>query len=190
MPKGGQGRPCAKYNERKVERMANKTPQYIKTLLKPNGTKPAGRRVWSIDLESVWLPFFTATNTMGETAIPHDALGAPLRLAYNGDGSVKFSKSGRPVIKVAKDVQDNVRMVRENFVATLQAYAHGVAKENPDGYKTEIEASAKAGLPIVEKDKEALETAIRLQSEAMAEAKAEAEASPEQAPEREAVGVA
>ena len=170
--------------------MASKTPQYIKTLLKPNGTKPAGRRVWSIDLESVWLPFFTATNTMGDTAIPHEALGAPLRLAYNPDGSVKFSKTGRPVIKVAKDVQDNVRMVRENFVASLQAYAHGVAKENPDGYKAEVEASAKAGLPIVEKDKEALETAIRLQSEAMAEARAEAEASPEQAPEREAVGVA
>ena len=168
--------------------MANKTPQYIKALLKPNGTKPAGRRVWSIDLESVWLPFFTATNTMGDTAIPHEALGAPLRLAYNGDGSVKFSKSGRPVIKVAKDVQDNVRMVRENFVASLQAYAHGVAKENPEGYKAEVEASAKAGLPIVERDKEALEAAIGLQAEAIAEARAEAEVTPE--PEREPAGVA
>ena len=127
-------------------------------------------------------------NTMGDTAIPHDALGAPLRLAYNGDGSVKFSKSGRPVIKVAKDVQDNVRMVRENFVATLQAYAHSVAHENPDGYKAEVEASAKAGRPIVEKDKEALEAAIRLQAEAIAEATPEPRA--EATPEREAVAVA
>ena len=161
--------------------MSMKTPQYIKALLKPNGTKPAGRKVWSIDLESVWLPFLTATNTMGDTAIPHDCLGAPLRLAYNGDGSVKFSKSGRPVIKVAKDIQDNVRMVRENFVASLQAYAHSVAHENPEGYKAEVEASAKAGLPIVERDKEALEAAISLQAEAIAEARAEATPEPEPA---------
>ena len=76
--------------------MSTKTPQYIKALLKPNGTKPAGRRVWSIDLESVWLPFFTATNTMGDTALAAESLGAPLRLAYDPDGTPKFSKSGRP----------------------------------------------------------------------------------------------
>ena len=64
------------------------TPNYIRSLLMPNGNKPRGRRVWSIDLESVWLPFLTATNTVGDTAIPVDALGAPLRLAYNAVGSV------------------------------------------------------------------------------------------------------
>ena len=84
------------------------TPDYIKALLRPNGRKPAGRRVWSIDLETVWLPFFTATNTMGDTAIPHEALGAPLRLAYNADGTVKFSQTGRPVIKVAKEIADMI----------------------------------------------------------------------------------
>ena len=62
---------------------------YIKQLLIPNGKKPQGRRVWAIDLETVWMPFFTATNTMGDTALPADVLGAPLRLAYNGDGSGK-----------------------------------------------------------------------------------------------------
>ena len=39
------------------------TPNYIKSLLAPNTKKPQGRKVWSIDLETVWLPFFTATNT-------------------------------------------------------------------------------------------------------------------------------
>jgi len=29
------------------------TPSYIKALLIPNGKKPAGRKVWSIDLETV-----------------------------------------------------------------------------------------------------------------------------------------
>ncbi|GAJ15229.1 unnamed protein product, partial [marine sediment metagenome] len=62
------------------------TPNYIKSLLLPNAKSPRGRRVWSIDLETAWLPFFTATNTMGDTAIPADALGAPIRLAYDKDG--------------------------------------------------------------------------------------------------------
>ena len=147
------------------------TPSYIKALLKPNGRKPAGRKVWSIDLEMVWLPFFTATNTAGDTRIPHDALGAPLRLAYNADSTVKFSKSGRPVTKVATDLADNIRMVRDNFTAGLLGYANGVITENPDGYKAEIELARKAGAPIVTRDRENLDRAL---ADAMAEAVAEA----------------
>ena len=45
------------------------TPNYIKNLLKPTANKATSRKVWSIDLETVWLPFFTATNAMGDTAI-------------------------------------------------------------------------------------------------------------------------
>jgi len=147
--------------------MAYKAPSYIKSLLKPNGQKPAGRRAWGIDLESVWLPFLTATNTMAETAIPHEAMGAPLRLAYNADGTVKFGKTGRPVVKVVREIADEVKLIRENFVAGLLAYAHEVATENPDGYKAEAKANQEAGQPIIERDREAL-------SNAMAEAEAEA----------------
>jgi hypothetical protein len=57
-------------------------PNYIVALLQPQAGKPTGRKVWSIDLETVWLPFFTATNTVKKTTIPAEALGAPLRLAY------------------------------------------------------------------------------------------------------------
>ena len=46
------------------------TPNYIKSLVTPTTKQPQGRKVWSIDLQQVWLPFFTATNTMGDTAIP------------------------------------------------------------------------------------------------------------------------
>jgi len=152
------------------------TPNYIKSLLIPNGKKPAGRKVWSIDLEMVWLPFFTATNTMGDTRIPHDALGAPLRLAYDADGSVRFSKTGRPITKVAKDLSDNIRMVRENFVAGLLTYANQVITENEKGYKKEVELAGKAGAPITAKDRENLDKAI---AEAMEKAIAEAEAKPE-----------
>ncbi len=151
------------------------TPQYIKSLLIPNGNKPRGRRVWGIDLETVWLPFFTSTNIMGDTALPADALGAPLRLAYNADGSVKFSKSGRPVTKVVKDIADNVRLVKDNFTATLLAYADGVITQNPDTYKALIEEAHKAGEPIINRDKQNLEQAIaKIREEELAEAIAEA----------------
>ena len=98
------------------------TPNYIKSLLVPNTKKPQGRKVWSIDLETVWLPFFTATNTMGDTAIPSEALGCPMRLAYDKDGAVRFSANGKPVIRVAKELSQSVAMVRDNFQANLISY--------------------------------------------------------------------
>ena len=143
------------------------TPNYIKALLIPNGKKPAGRRVWGIDLATIWLPFFTATNTMGDTAIPADALGAPLRLGYNTDGSVKFSKTGRPVTKVVRDIGDSVRLVKDNFTAGLLAYASGVITDNPDGYKAQVDMAREAGQSILNRD------SVNL-SKAMAEAVAEA----------------
>ena len=35
---------------------------YIVQLVKPNSGKPQGRKSWSIDLETIWLPFFHSTN--------------------------------------------------------------------------------------------------------------------------------
>jgi hypothetical protein len=152
------------------------SPQYIKALLKPNGSKPQGRRVWSIDLESVWLPFFTATNTQGDTALAAESLGAPLRLAYDKDGTPKFSQTGRPVVRVVKEVADSVRLIRENFVASLVAYSHGVAKESPDGYKAQVLAAQAAGQPIVDHDKAALIAIMAQADEAQATCQAQAEA--------------
>ena len=149
-------------------------PSYIKALLIPNGHKPKGRKVWSIGLETVWLPFFTSTNTMGDTAIPSDSLGAPLRLAYELDGSVKFNKTGRPVVKVAKDLSDSIRLVRENFTASLTSYASSVIADNPDGYKTQVELARKAGEPIVSNDNGKLQQALAKAVEAeLAKAKAD-----------------
>ena len=161
-------------------------PGYIKNLLRPNGQKPTGRKVWSIDLESVWLPFFTATNTEGITLIPNESLGAPLRLAYESDGSVKFnSKTGKPVIRVVKDVSDQVRLVRENFVAGLQQYVTSVQSKESEAYKNQVKLNIEAGTPIRERDREALDTAI---AEMVERAMAEREAEPVQTEaEKEAV---
>jgi len=149
------------------------TPNYIKSLLTPNGKKPTGRRVWSLDLESVWLPFLFATNLQGDTAIPIDALGAPLRLAYAQDGSVKFSKSGRPVVRVAKPIADSVKLIRENFAANLVAHAESVAEADPKGYEAIKRNAVKAGKPIVTADNDNMQKAI---AEAMEKSRAEAEA--------------
>jgi len=152
------------------------TPNYIKSLLIPNGRKATARRVWGIELELVWIPFFTATNTMGDSAIPSDALGCPLRLGYNPDGSVKFSRTGKPVTKVVKDIADSVRMVKDNFTAGLLAYANGVYTDNPDGYKLQIESARVAGEPILSRDRANLDKALaEAREQAIAEVMAEAE---------------
>jgi hypothetical protein len=152
------------------------TPNYIKSLLAPNTKKPQGRKVWSIDLETVWLPFFTATNTISDTAIPSDALGCPMRLAYDKSGAVRFSQSGRPVVRVAKELSDNVRLVRDNFTANLINYAGEVMTEHPNEYKQQVEFANKAGEPIAQHDR--MELSKALEAKAEAEAK-EAETKPQ-----------
>jgi len=158
------------------------SPSYIKSLLIPSIKKPQGRRVWSLDLEQVWLPFFTATNTQGDTAIPVDALGCPLRLGYDKAGAVRFTQAGRPVVRVAKEIGDSVRLVRDNFTANLLNYTGSVIKDNAEGYKTQVALAKKAGEPIYQHDKSQLASALKAKAEAEAEAvkqaiaKAEAEA--------------
>ena len=166
------------------------SPSYIKSLLIPTTKRPQGRRVWSIDLEQVWLPFFTATNTMGDTAIPSASIGCPLRLGYDKTGAVRFSQAGRPVIRVAKELSDNIRLVRDNFTANLLNYAGSVIKDNEAGYKTQVEMARKAGEPIYQYDHNQLERAVKAQLEAEAVAKAEAEAKAIVVAEAEAVAKA
>jgi len=163
------------------------TPNYIKSLLIPTTRKPQGRKVWSIDLEQVWLPFFTATNTMGDTAIPSQAIGCPLRLGYDKTGAVRFTQSGRPLIKVAKELADSVRLVRDNFTANLLNYAGSVIRENGDGYKAQVELAQKAGEPIYQHDRVELDSALKAQAEMVAQA---AEAIAEAIAVAEAVAVA
>ena len=152
------------------------TPSYIKSLVIPTTRKAQGRKVWSIDLEQVWLPFFTATNTMGDTAIPKDALGCPLRLGFDKTGAVRFTQAGRPVIRVAKEIADSVRLVRDNFTANLLSYAGSVIRDNAEAYKAQLQSAKVAGEPIYRHDREQLESALKAKVEAEAEAIAKCEA--------------
>jgi hypothetical protein len=145
--------------------MNGNTPSYIKSLLMPRAKAPQGRRVWNIDLETVLVPFFTATNTTGDTSIPHDALGAPLRLGYAKDGAVKFRPNGRPVIVVAKPIRDAVSMLRENFVANLADHAHKVATEHKDDYQAQVQFCVEAGKPVIDADNANLDKAVKARLE-------------------------
>ena len=150
------------------------TTTFVKRLLMPVGQQKSARKVWSIDLESVWIPFFTATNTEGCSAIPPDALGCPLRLGYAKDGSVRFSQSGKPVIRVAKELSDNVRIVRENFTATLLSHVDAVKAEMPTEYEAMQIASVNAGKAVANVDSESLAKANALRLQAMVDSEGDA----------------
>ncbi len=150
------------------------TPSYIKQVIMPKARQAkTSRRVWSIDLETVWLPFFTATNAQGDTAMPSEAIGAPLRLATAKDGSIRFTDSGTPVIRVVKDISDMVRSIREQFTAGLMAFTNGVATENAEAFKSEAVKAVEAGKPIIARDTAKLVTYQRMKAEAEPEAEAE-----------------
>ena len=156
--------------------MAQSTPGYISALVKPLPGRGSDRRAWSIPLAGVWLPFFTATNTAGETAIEAEALGAPLRLQYEKDGTPKFSQNGKPVIRIVKELADQIRIVRENFMAGLVSYAQTVQKAMPNEFKAQVEVAQTAGLAITTKDTAALTAYFEVLKGKAAADQAEAEA--------------
>ena len=158
------------------------TPDWIKRLHIPTPKKMAGRKVWGLDLETVILPFYVASNTVGDTNVPHSALGAPIRLAIALDGSIRFGKSGRPLTRIAKELAEQVRIMREQYIAGLGQFTEQVRQFNPDGYKAEIALCVQAGKPIIEHDRQILSAYITAQAEqaaAAAEAKAKAKAEAE-----------
>jgi len=162
------------------------TPTYIKSIVMPKAKQAkTSRRVWSIDLETVWLPFFTATNAQGDTAVPSEAIGAPLRLATAKDGSIRFTEGGTPVIRVVKDISDMVRSIRDEFTAGLMAFTNGVATENAEAFNAEAVKAVTAGKPIIARDTAKLENYLKLRREA--EAERETEAKPDKIPELVAV---
>ena len=154
------------------------TPGYISALLQPRPQATADRRSWSIPVFGVWVPFFTATNTEGQTHISHEALGAPVRLAREKDGSAKIADNGRPVLRLVKEFSDQVRMVRENFQAGLLSYAENIQRAMPDAYKAQTDAARKKGEVIYQMDTKVLTDALAVVEKAEAEPARDAEPVP------------
>ena len=121
----------------------------IKSMLKPTLKKGGDKRAWSISVGTTWVPFFTATNTKELTSIAPDVLGAPVRLAKDKDGAIKFSKTGRPMTRVHPVLAEHVKVARENYEADLLAFAGNVAREMPTKYKAQVELNQRAGEPVI-----------------------------------------
>lgn len=158
--------------------MSNKTriPLDFAALLRPNPKATTDRRVWGIPLNGVLVPFFAATNTVGQTTIPADVLGYPLRLAKDEDGTPRFSKKGNPLYRVAPELAGEVRTMRENFISSMVAFTTTVRMGKPDGYKAQVEAAHQAGEVLAMRDAATLDAYLAAK---MGEAKADAEAEPE-----------
>ena len=65
----------------------------ISALGTPAAKKQAQRKVLTLKLEDTIIPFFTMTNADSITAIDRDALGAPIRIARDEDGTPKINKT-------------------------------------------------------------------------------------------------
>jgi hypothetical protein len=61
---------------------------------------------------------------------------------------------------VAKEISDQVKVVRENFIANLQSFTGLVVKKEKDAYMAQLKAAQAAGAPIVEKDQASLDEAL------------------------------
>ena len=163
-----------------------KSPSFISALVTPGPGAASGKKSWSVDVESVWVPFFTATNAQGDTNVSPETLGAPIRLAVDKAGVVRFTANGRPSMRIAPELTQQIRVVRENFVASLVNYTGTVIEENGDAYKAQVERNQAAATPLLEQDSKMLqeeldriaaraaeETACEEQAEEKAEEKAE-----------------
>jgi hypothetical protein len=51
-------------------------------------------------VETQWVPFFSATNLLGDTALSDTAMGAPIITPIGEDGVPKFNRNGEPVRQV------------------------------------------------------------------------------------------
>ncbi len=128
------------------------TPNYIKALLMPNAPKAVDRKSWSISVQNVLVPFFTATNATGDTQLSSETLGAPIRLSHDKDGSIKMSKSGRPVTRLCKELSDNVRLMRDNFIAGLVGHTTMVQNEHAEAYNHQVDMAKIAGEAIITRE--------------------------------------
>ena len=166
-----------------VQTISPANVEYIKTLVAPRGPKSSGKKSWSIDVETDWVPFFIGTNVMGYTDIAPDALGAPLRLAHAKDGSIRFSQTGMPVVRVNPELSKAIGSVRENLVASMRLNTQVVKEERPEDFLNAVNAAMQAGMPLIELDVTEL-TDYRLAQEQAAAEEARKEGAKEAALER------
>jgi len=155
---------------------AEQLTQFSQSILAARPGRSQDRKVWGIGLATVWLPYFTATNAAGLTAIPSDALGAPIRLRRDKQtNEVRFGSNGRPSLQVVAPVRDQVMQAQANFVVHLLDYTDMVQKGQPSEYAAQVQYAHEAGAPIIATDQADLADAIAKMEQADAEEQAAAQ---------------
>ncbi|GAJ20770.1 unnamed protein product [marine sediment metagenome] len=82
-------------------------------------------------------------------------------------------------MRVARDIADNVRLIKDNFTANLLDYASEVMDDMPDQFQAQLDKAQKAGAPIIQRDNRSLDKAVALATaEALKEAKSPKAAAP------------
>jgi hypothetical protein len=146
-----------------------KIPSYIATLVKPTSGKANEKRAWNIGVHTDWLPFFTATNLMGATFLPAEALGCPIRLSVGKDGVVKMGANGVPKTVICKEIRGAIAGVQANFIANLRSFTAEVKDTKTEAYASLVESCRVAGQPVAEKQNAMAMEAIKAYAEASAE---------------------
>lgn len=111
----------------------------VKVMVTPRHKPVSEKRAWSIGVQSVWVPFYMATNAAGLTEIDPESLAHPVEIAYGKDGLPRFTEDGRPVMRVNKTLSGQVRTARENYEAQLREFVHNIQGEMPDAFKAQVD---------------------------------------------------
>jgi hypothetical protein len=151
---------------------------FMASVLAPTGRSKAGKKAWSIDVETTWVPFFTAGRVLKDKKgrplcdLPDDVLGAPIRLAVDKQGAVKFGANGRPVTRLAAELKEQIDIARDNYIVSLQALTAVAMEESPEEYREVVARQQAAAVPVFEREAEMVAEAERMQliSEAAARA--------------------
>ncbi len=153
-----------------------KHTSFSQSMDRSSAGKPVDRRQWGFGLNSFWVPLMTALNVDGVTAIPEDALGAPIRLRRDKQtNEVRFGSNGRPSLQVVAPVRDQVMQAQANFVVHLLDYTDMVQKGQPSEYAAQVQYAHEAGAPIIATDQADLADAIAKMEQADAEEQAAAQ---------------
>lgn len=116
------------------------TTRSIGYLFKPVEKKSQDRKVWGIGLGAIWVPLFTASNAAGETNLPPDALGAPLRVRRDKNtNEPRIGSNGRPAFMAAEPLRLQIQKAQDNVIATLLDYTREKQELHPAEYASQVQ---------------------------------------------------
>jgi len=88
---------------------------------------------WGIPLRE-WVPFFTATNVDGATAIPLEDLSVPVRLRRDNAGAVKVNAKGLPVYETVMTIKRQVLLAKARVLFNMQSSVAQIRSEREEAY--------------------------------------------------------